>query len=195
MHGQGFRGPNGRLGWGLGAMVLSAWLTAVMLNVALAAVPEEPTPLAPQASSSVPQEPTPAPGPVPSAPPPIVHELAPPGLLPGRAPIGPPPTFLGPPPPGAICRPIPTVAEPVAALGATVTWADEGGGVLVLDVAPFSPAADAGLLRGDRILAINEQLMSTPGILAGYIQRKLPGSRIWIAYYRYGVIQSTNTIL
>jgi S1-C subfamily serine protease len=87
------------------------------------------------------------------------------------------------------------VAEPVAALGATVTWADEGGGVLVLDVAPFSPAADAGLLRGDRILAINEQLMSTPGILAGYIQRKLPGSRIWIAYYRYGVIQSTNTIL
>lgn len=209
MHGHGFRLPIDRLCWGLWGLLLSGLWMAAWSNSTVGATLEKRNPMDFQAASDyVPPEPAPTPapgaepGPLPpdAAPPvpqpgPFVPQLNPAPYPLGRPPYGPHPGVPEPPPPGAICRPIPTVAEPVAALGVTVTWPAEGGGVLVLDVAPFSPAAYAGLLRGDRILAINHQLISTPRVLAGYIRHKLPGDRIWIAYWRYGAIQSTNTIL
>jgi membrane-associated protease RseP (regulator of RpoE activity) len=133
-------------------------------------------------------------------PPPLYYGPPPTPPLPlPPSPLCPPPCAppCGEPPPGPTpaCKPVPIAGEPVSGLGVTVTFADEGGGVLVLAVAPESPAAFAGLVRGDRILAINEQLISTPATLTCYIRRKLPGSRISIAYWRDGAIQSTNTIL
>jgi hypothetical protein len=200
MHGYRFRLPSAGFCWGLCGVVLSGLWIISWSNEATGATLEKRNQTdAPATSDYVPRRPTPAPDaePVPlpeSAAPPVPQ---PPPLAPHLGPVPVPPGGppVGPPPPGAICRPVPTVAEPVAALGVTVTWPAEGGGVLVLDVAPFSPAAYAGLVRGDRILAINHQLISTPKILVGYIRHKLPGERIWIAYWRYGAIQSTNTIL
>lgn len=130
-------------------------------------------------------------------PPPTPPLPVPPLAVPLPLPCLPPFPLPPPEPPGPTpaCRPVPVVGEPVAGLGVTVTFADEGGGVLVLSVAPDSPAAFAGLLRGDRILAINHQLISSPATLTCYIHRKLPGSRIFIAYWRYGAIQATSTVL
>lgn len=202
MYGYRFRLPIDGLCWGLWGLVLSgAWLIAGT-SLTTGATLEKRTQMdASVTSDYVPPKPTPAPG---ADREPLLPNTAPPvpqpgPLVPGFGPVPYPPVRPrlpeGPPPPGAICRPVPTVAEPVAALGVTVTWPAEGGGVLVLDVAPFSPAAYAGLLRGDRILAINHQLISTPRILVGYIRHKLAGDRIWIAYWRHGAIQSTNTVL
>jgi len=163
--------------------------------------PVEPTPVPPP---PLPVPPPVVPPPVPFPPP--LHRVPPPPLPPGPAvyEVGPsscpacpqtrtPTTFFGVEPP--LWHKVPSAVEAVAALGVTVTCADEGGGVLVLDVVPHGPAAVAGLVRGDRILAINHQWIHSPGTLACYIHRKLPGSRIFIAYWRYGAIHSTNTVL
>lgn len=201
MHGYRFRLPTAGFCWGLCGVVLSGfWSLSWSNETTGATLAKRSQADAPATSDYVPPRPTPAPE---AEPIPLPESLAPPVPQPGPwAPnLGPVPYYppsrppIGPPPPGAICRPVPTVAEPVAALGVSVTWPAEGGGVLVLDVAPYSPAAYAGLVRGDRILAINHQLISTPKILVGYLRHKLPGARIWIAYWRHGAIQSTNTIL
>jgi len=200
MYGYRFRLPIDVLCGGLwGFVLLGTWLVAWSI-LAIGATLEKRSEMdAPMTSDYVPPTPPPAPAtdqqslPLNTTPP--VPQPGPlvPGFAPGPFPPVRPPE--GPPPPGAVCRPVPMVVEPVAALGVTVTWPAEGGGVLVLDVAPFSPAAHAGLLRGDRIQANDHQLISTPRILVGYIRHKLAGDRIWIAYWRYGVIQSTNTVL
>lgn len=58
------------------------------------------------------------------------------------------------------------------------------GGVLVVHVAPGSPAALAGLRPGDRIMAVDGQRTDGPGDVIGLVQGHRPGDRLKLAYMR-----------
>lgn len=73
-----------------------------------------------------------------------------------------------------------------AALG--VTLADQPDGtVQVSGVMPNSPAAEAGIRPGDRILAINDQLVSNSRDVTYLVSSQAPGKKITIRIDRAGL--------
>ena len=61
-----------------------------------------------------------------------------------------------------------------------------GGGALVGDVSPDSPAAKAGLERGDIILKLNGETVSSPDDLSVEISEMAPGTTVHLEVYRKG---------
>jgi putative serine protease PepD len=59
-------------------------------------------------------------------------------------------------------------------------------GALVVDLRAGSPAATAGLQKGDRIIAIDGQAVKDFPQLASYIRRHVPGDTVTIRYVRDG---------
>jgi len=57
-------------------------------------------------------------------------------------------------------------------------------GALVADVSPDTPAAKAGLKRGDLIVNVNDAKVASPGELQNIIGRHTPGTKVTITYER-----------
>jgi serine protease Do len=62
----------------------------------------------------------------------------------------------------------------------------QGGGALVADVTPGSPAAKAGIERGDIILELNGQPVSAPDDLSVHIAEIAPGTTVHLKVSRNG---------
>src|ERR1700756_43610 len=62
----------------------------------------------------------------------------------------------------------------------------QGGGALVADVTPGSPAAKAGIERGDIILELNGQQVSAPDNLSVHISQLAPGTIVHLKVARNG---------
>src|SRR5690606_30196900 len=71
-----------------------------------------------------------------------------------------------------------------AGLGVSVVQGDRG--LLVREVAPDSPADQAGIRRGDEILSVNGRRMNDGDQLVGMISRQDPGSEVEIQIDRNG---------
>lgn len=76
---------------------------------------------------------------------------------------------------------------PMAFLGVRTQAAEDGGpGAEVLDVTGGTPAAEAGLVEGDRIVAVDGERVSGPESLANLIRTRNPGQKVEVAYRRAG---------
>lgn len=74
-----------------------------------------------------------------------------------------------------------------AALGVTLSKSAHGGGVRVLKIVRGSPADKAGLKIGDRILAIDDEAVTSYGELIRLIGESQPGGDLKIGVDRYGL--------
>jgi membrane-associated protease RseP (regulator of RpoE activity) len=72
-------------------------------------------------------------------------------------------------------------------LGVVVGPSEEPAGLVVRHVAPESPAADAGLERGDVITAVDGQAVSEFEVLAGAIEAKAVGDAVTLSVVKNGV--------
>jgi S1-C subfamily serine protease len=63
------------------------------------------------------------------------------------------------------------------------------GGLAVMDVAPGSPAAQAELQKGDILIAVNRQAVSSPEGLSQILNRSRPGDWVEITYERNGRVR------
>jgi serine protease Do len=72
---------------------------------------------------------------------------------------------------------------------------NQGGGALVAEVTPGSPAAKAGIERGDIILALNGQAVSTPDDLSVRISETKPGTTVHLKISRDGQIRDADVTL
>ncbi|MBF0096641.1 MAG: PDZ domain-containing protein [Magnetococcales bacterium] len=63
------------------------------------------------------------------------------------------------------------------------------GGLAVLDVAPGSPAAQVELQKGDVLIAVNRQAVSSPEGLSQILYRSRPGDWVEITYERHGRVR------
>lgn len=71
----------------------------------------------------------------------------------------------------------------------------QGGGALISDVGPDSPAAKAGLQRGDIILKLNGNAVTGRNALSVSIAEMAPGSVAHMQIYRNGKTQDVNVTL
>jgi serine protease Do len=72
---------------------------------------------------------------------------------------------------------------------------NQGGGALVSDVTPESPAAKAGIERGDIILALNGQPINGPEDLSVNVSQIAPGSTIHLKVARNGQTRDVQATL
>jgi serine protease Do len=70
-----------------------------------------------------------------------------------------------------------------------------GGGALVGDVSPNSPAAKAGIERGDLILEINGQQVQGPQDLSVRVSQTAPGTTVHLKVFRNGQTRDVNVTL
>jgi S1-C subfamily serine protease len=70
-----------------------------------------------------------------------------------------------------------------------------GPGVLVADVVPASPAANAGLEPGDVITQIGNRSVSAPGDVESAVAGMHPGEQVEIQYERGGEAYTTQVML
>ena len=70
-----------------------------------------------------------------------------------------------------------------------------GGGALVGDVSPNSPAAKAGIERGDLILEINGQQVEGPQDLSVRVSQTAPGTTVHLKVFRNGQTRDVNVTL
>ncbi|HVM19301.1 MAG TPA: trypsin-like peptidase domain-containing protein, partial [Egibacteraceae bacterium] len=68
-------------------------------------------------------------------------------------------------------------------------------GALVVEVAPGSAAADAGLQRGDIITALDGEAVTSMGDLAGLISSRSPGDEVTVTIMRSGEEQALDVTL
>ncbi len=71
----------------------------------------------------------------------------------------------------------------------------EGGGALIGDVAPNSPAAKAGLQRGDIVLDLNGQNVNGPDDLSVRVSQMAPGAVAHLQIYRNGQMKDVDVTL
>lgn len=71
----------------------------------------------------------------------------------------------------------------------------QGGGALVGDVTPGSPAAKAGIERGDVILALNGQPVNGPDDLSVRISETTPGTPVHLKIFRGGESKDVTVTL
>jgi serine protease Do len=71
----------------------------------------------------------------------------------------------------------------------------QGGGALVADVTPGSPAAKAGIERGDVILELNGQAVNEPDDLSLRIAEIAPGTTVHLRVSRNGQMRDVNATL
>lgn len=74
-----------------------------------------------------------------------------------------------------------------AALGVTLSKSAFGGGVRILQIVSGSPADKAGLKIGDRIVAIDDEPVTSYGELIRLIGESVPGGDLKIGVDRYGL--------
>ena len=72
---------------------------------------------------------------------------------------------------------------------------NQGGGALVAEVTPGSPAAKAGIERGDIILELNDQPVSAPDDLSVHISQYAPGTTIHLKISRNGQMRDLDVKL
>lgn len=70
-----------------------------------------------------------------------------------------------------------------------------GGGVLVLQVNPHGPAAQAGVQQNDYILSINGKKMSSPEQLSETIDQMQPGQEVTLTLWRNGAEETAKVTL
>jgi serine protease Do len=68
----------------------------------------------------------------------------------------------------------------------------DGGGVLIGDVSPDTPAAQAGLKKGDVILQVNGQPVNAPNQLMVQISQFAPGTPIKLQLWHNGASQNVS---
>lgn len=71
----------------------------------------------------------------------------------------------------------------------------QGGGALVAEVTPDSPAAKAGVERGDVILELNGQPVNGPDDLSVHIAETAPGTTVHLRISRNGQMRDVNVTL
>jgi serine protease Do len=72
---------------------------------------------------------------------------------------------------------------------------NQGGGALVADVTSGSPAAKAGIERGDIILELNGKTVNEPDDLSLHIAQTVPGSTVHLKISRNGQTRDVNVTL
>jgi serine protease Do len=72
---------------------------------------------------------------------------------------------------------------------------NQGGGALVGDVTPGSPAAKAGIERGDIILELNGNTVSEPDDLSLHIAETAPGTTVHLKILRNGRTNDIKVVL
>ena len=72
---------------------------------------------------------------------------------------------------------------------------NQGGGALVADVTPGSPAAKAGIERGDVILELNGKTVNEPDDLSLHIAETTPGSTVHLRISRNGQTRDVSVTL
>lgn len=72
---------------------------------------------------------------------------------------------------------------------------NQGGGVLIGDVSPDTPAAKAGLKSGDVVLEVNGQPVEAANQLQVQISQMAPGSSVRMKIWRDGKAQDVNVSL
>ena len=80
-------------------------------------------------------------------------------------------------------------------LGVVVGPADEGGGLVVLQVAAGGPAAEAGIAPGDLIVAVNRRLTHDEEDLERILRHARPGERVSIRLQQKGQIRKATVTL
>ena len=85
--------------------------------------------------------------------------------------------------------------QPVEPAMAKAFGLSHGGGALVGDVTPNSPAAKAGLQRGDVILQLNGQPISGPEDLSVHVAELAPGSVAHLQIFRNGQQKDVDVTL
>jgi serine protease Do len=85
--------------------------------------------------------------------------------------------------------------QPVDPDMAKVLGLDRGRGALVGDVIPNSPAAKAGIQRGDVILELNGQEVNGPEDLSVRVAQTPPGSNVHLKVYRNGQTRDVTVTL
>jgi hypothetical protein len=72
---------------------------------------------------------------------------------------------------------------------------EEGGGVLVSGVLPGSPAEKAGILKGDRVTAVDEEKIDTLEDYSIVLKSHQPGDKIRVTFLREGEERTVEAVL
>ena len=72
---------------------------------------------------------------------------------------------------------------------------DQGGGVLVSGVLPGSPAEKAGILKGDRVIAVDDEKIATLEDYSIALKSHKPGDKIHVTFLREGEEKSVEVVL
>ena len=90
--------------------------------------------------------------------------------------------------------PLNVSAELIIQLGISLPY-DVRAGVFLADVHEGSPAFEAGMQRGDIIVAIDEQTVTNSGELSRFLFTHGPGTRVQIMFYRESELSSVELTL
>ncbi len=87
------------------------------------------------------------------------------------------------------------IIQPVSADMAKAFGLSQGGGALVGDVSPDSPAAKAGIQRGDIVVDLNGQMVNGPDDLSVHVSEMAPGTVAHLKIFRNGQTREIDVTL